>query len=38
LRFPKSRIGSADTEQHGAYRADRDSVLHDKSKRRTSPR
>jgi hypothetical protein len=31
-----SPIGSADTDQHEAYRADRDSVLHDKSKRHMS--
>jgi hypothetical protein len=29
----ESPIGSADTDQHSAYRADRDSVLHDRSKR-----
>lgn len=29
----KSPIGSADRDQHNAYRADRDSVLHDRSKR-----
>lgn len=29
-------IGSADTDQHSAYRADRDSVLHDRSKRLAS--
>ena len=26
-------VGSADTDQHEAYRADRDSVMHDRSKR-----
>lgn len=26
-------IGTADTDQHTAYRADRDSVMHDRSKR-----
>jgi hypothetical protein len=31
-----SPIGSADTDQHQAYRGDRDSVLHDKSKRQMS--
>ena len=36
--LPKPKIGSADTDQHGAYRADRDSVMHDKSKRLRSPR
>ena len=34
----KPPIGSADREQHGAYRADRDSVMHDKSKRLSSTR
>jgi hypothetical protein len=29
----ESPIGSADTDQHNAYRADRDSVMHDRSKR-----
>jgi hypothetical protein len=29
----KSPIGTADKDQHNAYRADRDSVLHDRSKR-----
>lgn len=29
----ESPVGSADTDQHNAYRADRDSVLHDRSKR-----
>ena len=28
-------VGSADTNQHEAYRADRDSVMHDRSKRYT---
>ena len=37
-RFPQPVVGSADTEQHGAYRSDLDSVLHDKSKRLTSLR
>ena len=32
----ESPIGSADTDQHEAYRADRDSVLHDRSKRLAS--
>jgi len=32
----KPPVGSADTDQHNAYRADRDSVLHDRSKRLTS--
>ena len=36
--WPKPTIGSADTDQHGAYRGDKDSVMHDKSKRRTSAR
>jgi hypothetical protein len=31
-----SPIGSADTHQHEAYRADADSVLHDQSKRHQS--
>jgi hypothetical protein len=31
-----SPMGSADTHQHEAYRADRDSVLHDQSKRHQS--
>ena len=31
-----SPIGSADTHQHEAYRADADSVMHDKSKRHQS--
>ena len=31
-----SPIGSADTHQHEAYRADADSVMHDKSKRQHS--
>jgi transcriptional repressor NrdR len=31
-----SPIGSADTDQHEAYRADADSVVHDKSKRHQS--
>ena len=31
-----SPIGSADTRQHEAYRADADSVMHDKSKRHQS--
>ena len=29
----ESPVGSADTDQHNAYRADRDSILHDRSKR-----
>lgn len=29
----KPPLGSADSDQHDAYRADRDSVLHDRSKR-----
>lgn len=29
----ESPIGSADTDQHNAYRANRDSVIHDRSKR-----
>ena len=37
-KLPKATVGSDDTNQHGAYRADRDSVMHDKSKRRTSTR
>lgn len=32
----ESPIGSADKDQHNAYRADRDSVLHDRSKRLAS--
>lgn len=36
-RLTKPTIGSADTDQHSTYRADRDSVMHDKSKRLTSP-
>jgi hypothetical protein len=32
----RSPIGSADTNQHEAYRADADSVLHDQSKRHQS--
>jgi len=32
----KPPVGSADTDQHNVYRADRDSVLHDRSKRLTS--
>lgn len=32
----ESPIGSADRDQHNAYRADRDSVLHDRSKRLAS--
>jgi hypothetical protein len=32
----ESPIGSADTDQHNAYRADRDSVMHDRSKRLAS--
>lgn len=32
----KSPIGSADKDQHNAYRADKDSVLHDRSKRLAS--
>ena len=36
--LPKPHVGHADTDQHGVYRADRDSVMHDKSKRRTSAR
>jgi hypothetical protein len=35
--FRKPPIGDAGGNQHSAYRADRDSVLHDKSKRRASP-
>ena len=31
--LPKPPVSSADTDQHGAYRADRDSVMHDRSKR-----
>ena len=31
-----SPVGSADSHQHEAYRADRDSVLHDRSKRHQS--
>ena len=31
----ESPVGSANTDQHNAYRADRDSVLHDRSKRRS---
>lgn len=34
-RLPKSKVGSADSDQHRAYRADRDSVIHDKSKYRS---
>lgn len=37
-RLRKPTVGSADTEQHGAFRGDRDSVMHDKSKQRTSTR
>jgi hypothetical protein len=37
-RMPKASVGSADRDQHGAYRADSDSVMHDKSKRRSSAR
>jgi hypothetical protein len=37
-RLPQATVGSADTDQHGTYRADRDSVMHDKSKRRSSTR
>jgi hypothetical protein len=37
-RLPQATVGRADTDQHGAYRADRDSVMHDKSKRRSSTR
>jgi hypothetical protein len=33
----KPPIGDAGGDKHGAYRADRDSVLHDKSKRLASP-
>ena len=36
-RLPKPTIGNADTDQHVTYRADLDSVMHDKSKRLTSP-
>lgn len=36
-RLPKPTIGNADTDQHSTYRADLDSVMHDKSKRLTSP-
>ncbi|MEW6605388.1 MAG: hypothetical protein AB1351_11980 [Thermoproteota archaeon] len=32
----KSPIGSADADQHNAYRANKDSVLHDRSKRLAS--
>lgn len=32
----ESPIGSADKDQHNAYRADRDSVMHDRSKRLAS--
>jgi transcriptional regulator NrdR family protein len=32
----ESPVGSADTDQHNAYRADRDSVMHDRSKRLAS--
>jgi transcriptional regulator NrdR family protein len=32
----ESPVGSADTDQHNAYRADRDSVIHDRSKRLAS--
>lgn len=31
--LPKPPVGSADRDQHEAYRADRDSVLYDRSKR-----
>ncbi|HEV8387963.1 MAG TPA: hypothetical protein VGQ03_10110 [Nitrososphaera sp.] len=34
----KPAIGLADTDQHSTYRADRDSIMHDKCKRLTSPR
>lgn len=34
----KPKIGSADTDQHSTYRADSDSIMHDKSKRLRSPR
>jgi hypothetical protein len=37
-RLPKATVGKANTDQHGAYRADRDSVMHDKSKRRSAAR
>jgi hypothetical protein len=37
-RMRKPTVGSADTDQHGAFRGDRDSVMHDKSKQRTSAR
>lgn len=33
----KPPIGDAGRDQHTAYRSDRDSVLHDKSKRLASP-
>jgi hypothetical protein len=35
--LPKPTIGNADTDQHSTYRADLDSIMHDKSKRLTSP-
>lgn len=34
--LPKPTVGSADTDKHGVYRADRDSVMHDRSKRLSS--
>ena len=36
--LPKATVGSANADQHGSYRADRDSIMHDKSKRRSSTR
>ena len=36
--LPKPKVGSADTDHHGVYRGDSDSVMHDKSKRLRSPR
>ena len=36
VRLHESPVGSADTDQHDAYRADRDSVMHDRSKRLAS--
>jgi ATP cone domain-containing protein len=35
--LPKPHIGDAGRDKHTAYRADRDSVLHDKSKRQWTP-
>lgn len=37
-RTRKPAVGSADTDQHGAFRGDKDSVMYDKSKQRTSAR